>query len=172
MLREINTGLQMTEYSELLDSLSKKNNHPQDAFDKFYEFVNKTVGIKLFTLTTFDIPNAVAQRVYSNMPIEYPVSGVKPIEKSTWTETVLDNHKSFVANNIDDIAEVFSDFKLIQSLGCESVCNLPIITDGKLLGTVNCLDVKNYFTAKKIKELENIKLPAISCLLLYLLRKK
>ena len=68
------------------------------------------------------------------MPIEYPVSGVKPIEKSTWTETVLDNHKSFVANNIDDIAEVFSDFKLIQSLGCESVCNLPIITDGKLLG--------------------------------------
>ena len=162
----------MTEYSELLDSLSKKNNHPQDAFDKFYEFVNKTVGIKLFTLTTFDIPNAVAQRVYSNMPIEYPVSGVKPIEKSTWTETVLDNHKSFVANNIDDIAEVFSDFKLIQSLGCESVCNLPIITDGKLLGTVNCLDVKNYFTAKKIKELENIKLPAISCFLLYLLRKK
>ena len=162
----------MTEYSELLDSLSKKNNHPQDAFDKFYEFVNKTVGIKLFTLTTFDIPNAVAQRVYSNMPIEYPVSGVKPIEKSTWTKTVLDNHKSFVANNIDDIAEVFSDFKLIQSLGCESVCNLPIITDGKLLGTVNCLDVKNYFTAKKIKELENIKLPAISCFLLYLLRKK
>jgi len=49
---------------------------------------------------------------------------------------------------------------------------LPIIVDGQLLGTVNCLDEKNYFTAKKIKELENIKLPAISCFLLYLLRKK
>ena len=139
----------MNEYSELLDSLSKKNNHPQDAFDKFYEFVNKTIGIKLFTLTTFDIPNAVAQRVYSNMPSEYPVSGVKPIEKSAWTETVLDGHKSFVANNIDDIAMVFSDYELIESLGCQSVCNLPIIVDGQLLGTVNCLDEKNYFTAKK-----------------------
>ena len=161
----------MTEYSELLDSLSKKNNHPQDAFDKFYDFVNKTVGIKLFTLTTFDIPNAVAQRVYSNMPIEYPVSGVKPIEKSSWTETVLDGHKSFVANNIDDIAKVFSDFKLIQSLGCQSVCNLPIIVDGQLLGTVNCLDEENYFTLEKIKELEKIRLPAISCFLLNLLKK-
>ena len=89
----------MTEYSELLDSLSKKNNHPQDAFDKFYEFVNKTVGIKLFTLTTFDIPNAVAQRVYSNMPIEYPVSGVKPIEKSSWTETVLQNFRTYAPLN-------------------------------------------------------------------------
>ncbi|MDC0499205.1 hypothetical protein OAN64_01270 [Candidatus Pseudothioglobus singularis] len=168
----INEGLLMNDYSELLESISKNTGNPHDAFMKLYQWVNKTIGIKLFTLTTFDIPNAVAQRVYSNMPIEYPVSGVKPIEKSTWTETVLDNHKSFVANNIDDIAEVFSDFKLIQSLGCESVCNLPIITDGKLLGTVNCLDVKNYFTAKKIKELENIKLPAISCFLLYLLRKK
>ena len=161
----------MNEYSELLDSLSKKNNHPQDAFNKFYEFVNKTIGIKLFTLTTFDIPNAVAQRVYSNMPIEYPVSGVKPIEKSAWTETVLDGHKSFVANNIDDIAKVFSDFKLIQSLGCQSVCNLPIIVDGQLLGTVNCLYEENYFTLEKIKELEKIILPAISCFLLNLLKK-
>ena len=70
----------MSDYSELLDSLSKENIHPQDAFSKFYEAVNKIVGIKLFTLTVFDIPNAVAQRVYSNMPIEYPVSGIKPIE--------------------------------------------------------------------------------------------
>jgi|TARA_B110000967_G_C18880947_1_gene561031 hypothetical protein len=162
----------MSDYSELLDSLSRENTHPQDVFSKLYESVNKIVGIKLFTLTTFDIPNAVAQRVYSNMPIEYPVSGIKPIEKSPWTETVLDSHKSFVANNIDDIAKVFSDFKLIQSLGCESVCNMPIIVDGKLLGTVNCLDEKNYFSTKKIKELEKIKLPAITCFLLNLLKKK
>ena len=143
----------MIDYSELLDSLSKNNDHPHDAFNKFYEWVNKTIGVKLLTLTTFDIPNAVAQRVFSNMPNEYPVSGIKPIERSNWTEIVLDNHRSFIANNIDDIAKVFSDFKLIQSLGCESVCNLPIIVDGKLLGTVNCLDEENYFTSEKIKEL-------------------
>ena len=161
----------MIDYSELLDSLSKNNDHPHDAFNKFYEWVNKTIGLKLLTLTTFNIHNAVAQRVFSNMPNEYPVSGSKPIERSNWTEIVLDNHRSFIANNIDDIAKVFSDFKLIQSLGCESVCNLPIIVDGKLLGTVNCLDEENYFTSEKIKELENIKLPAISCFLLNLLKK-
>jgi len=94
----------MNNISELLESLSRNSNHPQDAFSKFYEFVNETIGLKLLTLTTFDISNAVAQRVYSNMPIEYPVSGIKPIEKSTWTEIVLDNHKSFIANNIENNA--------------------------------------------------------------------
>ena len=77
----INEGLLMNDYSELLESISKNTGNPHDAFMKLYQWVNKTIGIKLFTLTTFDIPNAVAQRVYSNMPIEYPVSGVKPIEK-------------------------------------------------------------------------------------------
>ena len=58
----------MSEYSELFESLSKNKNHPQDAFTRLYELVNKSIGIKLFTLTTFDIPKAEAQRVYSNMP--------------------------------------------------------------------------------------------------------
>ena len=102
----------MNNITELLESLSRNSNHPQDAFSKFYEFVNETIGLKLLTLTTFDISNAVAQRVYSNMPIEYPVSGIKPIEKSTWTEIVLDNHKSFIANNIENNAVSF-----IQPIG-------------------------------------------------------
>ena len=58
----------MSEYSELFNSLSKNKSHPQDAFARLYELVNKSIGIKLFTLTTFDIPKAEAQRVYSNMP--------------------------------------------------------------------------------------------------------
>jgi len=162
----------MSKYSEFIASLSKNNNHPQDAFLKFYEYADQIVGIKLFTLTAFDIPKAKAQRVFSNMPNEYPVSGIKPIEKSAWTETVIEKHQTFIANNIKEIAKVFSDYKLIESLGCESVCNLPIVLDGKVLGTVNCLDEENYFTSEKIKELEKIKLPAITCFLLNLLKKK
>ena len=46
-----------------------------------------------------------------------------------------------------------------------------IIVDGQLLGTVNCLDKENYFTLEKINELEKIKLPAISCFLLNLIKK-
>ncbi len=161
----------MIDYSEFLKSLSSKRNHPDDAFNALYQLVKNFIEIELFTLTTFDIPKAEARRVYSNMPKEYPVSGTKPIERSTWTEIVLDRHESFVANNINDIAKVFSDYKLIDSLGCQSVCNLPIVLDGKILGTVNCLDKENYFTSKKVKELEQIKLPALACFLLNLFKK-
>jgi hypothetical protein len=55
---------------------------------------------------------------------------------------------------------------LIEKLGCQSVVNLPVVVDGTLLGTVNCLHEENYFTSAKIKDLEQIKLPAAACFLL------
>ena len=156
----------MIDYSEFLKSLSSKRNHPDDVFTALYQLVKNFIEIKLFTLTTFDIPNAQAQRIFSNMPKEYPISGTKPIEKSDWTEIVLDKHDYFVANNIGDLTKVISDYSLIEKLGCQSVVNLPVVVDGTLLGTVNCLHEENYFTSEKIKDLEQIKLPAVACFLL------
>lgn len=159
----------MVDYSQFYKSLSSD---PDDSFRALYDLVNKLIGIKLFTMTTFDIPNAKAQRIFSNMPVEYPVSGTKPIIKSAWTEIVLDKGEHFVANTINDIEKVFSDYQVIEDLGCKSVINLPIIVEGNLIGTMNCLHEENYFTSEKIKELEHFKLPALACFLLNSLKYK
>ena len=153
--------------SDFLDSLTSNNDQPGDAFFALYNLVDRIIGVRLFTLTTFDTVNNTAKRVYSNMPQEYPVSGTKPIEQSTWTDTVIDNHKNFVANNLDEISRVFNDFELIKSLGCKSVVNVPIVVGESLLGTVNCLHRENYYTSDRVEKFDNIKLPAIACFLLH-----
>jgi len=154
---------------DFLESLTNSNNQPDAAFFALYNLVDRIIGVRLFTLTTFDIANGTAKRVYSNMPKEYPVSGTKPIEQSAWTNTVIDNHKNFVANNLDEISRVFNDFELIESLGCKSVVNVPIVVGDNLLGTVNCLHRENYYTADRVEKFDNIKLAAITCFLLHLL---
>ena len=99
----------------------------------------------------------VAWRNYTNMPEAYPVLGEKPRSQNKWSEIVDVRHETFVANSIDEIADVFPDYELIQSLGCESCLNLPIIIDGRLRGTLNCLDAAGHYTPEKIAAAETLK---------------
>ena len=81
-------------------------------------------------MMSFDAETGVAARFYSNMPEAYPVSGTKSVNTTDWSRQVLREHRTFVANDIEGIAAVFYDHELIQSLGCESVINVPIVIGG------------------------------------------
>ncbi|RST85292.1 GAF domain-containing protein [Aquibium carbonis] len=139
---------------------------PQAAFDALCALAQEVVGAKLFTVMTSDRVQRVNARVYSNMPDAYPVSGTKPANETDWSRQVIEEKKTFVANDIEGIADVFGDWELIQSLGCESVMNVPILIDGEVAGTINCLDVAGHYTADRVAAAEALKLPGLVCLLL------
>jgi GAF domain-containing protein len=141
-------------------------NQPEAAYAALEALVDDTIGITLFTLMELDLGRGVARRTYSNMPEAYPSSGEKPMQPGKWSETVEGRHETFVANSIEDIAEVFADHELIQSLGCESCLNLPIVAGGKLLGTLNCLNVAGHFTPERVAAAETLKLPGAAVFLL------
>ena len=122
------------------------------------------VGHRLFTVMTVDMDAELARRTYSNRPVEYPVSGTKPIHRDAWFDIVHGQRQSFVANTIDDIALVFPDYPLIASLGCESVLNLPVVLDGDLVATINLLDVADHYTAARVASAEaELAVPARLC---------
>ena len=120
----------------------------------------KVVGAKLFTVMTVDMKNEVARRAYTSDPTSYPASGTKPIRYDSWFDIVHKERRSFVANTIEDIAKVFPDHELINSLGCQSVVNIPVEVGGELLGTVNCLDVAHHYTPERVAASELLKTPA------------
>ena len=62
-----------------------------------------------------------------------------------------------ISNTIEEIADVFPDHALIKSLGCESCLNLPIVIDGRLRGTLNCLDVAGHYTPERVAAAESLK---------------
>ncbi|MDB5555545.1 MAG: hypothetical protein JWL86_5529 [Rhizobium sp.] len=120
----------------------------------------KVIGAKLFTTMTVDMKNEVARRAYTSDPVSYPSSGTKPIRYDSWFDIVHKERKSFIANTIEDIAKVFPDYELIDSLGCQSVVNIPVVVAGELLGTVNCLDVAHHYTPERVTASELLKMPA------------
>ncbi|RMA42268.1 GAF domain-containing protein [Rhodophyticola porphyridii] len=142
------------------------SDQPSASFDALARLVEETVGARLFTLLEIDHARGVARRSYSNMPEAYPVSGEKEIELNRWSETVSGRHETFVANSIEEIAEVFPDHALIQSLGCESCINVPVVVGGRVIGTLNCLHAAGHYTPEKVAAAETLKLPGAAAFLL------
>lgn len=126
----------------------------------------KIVGVHLFTIMSNEPNDGLSERLYTNMPEAYPVSGTKPYNRTRWSQITLEQQQIFVANTIEEIAVVFDDYEKIQSLGCESVINIPIVVGDKVLGTINCLHEKNYYTAERIEAAKQLAEPGALCLLL------
>ena len=128
------------------------------------DLAGAVVGHKLFTVMTVDMAAGLARRAHSNHPTEYPVSGTKPIHRDAWFDVVHLERRSFVANSIEAIAEVFPDHALIASLGCGSVMNLPVVLEGDLVAALNLLDVAGYYTPERVAAAEaQLAIPARLC---------
>lgn len=142
---------------------------PDAAWTALAELARGVAGHRLFTVMTVDMGAGVVRRAYSNMPVEYPTSGTKPLRGNTgdWYETVFNRRRTFVANTIGDIAKVFPDHELIASLGCGSVINLPIVLENDLVAAINLLDGAGHYTAERVAAAEaRLAVPArLSCVL-------
>ncbi len=152
--------------TEIISAIAAPDKQPATAFDALCALAKRTVGHRLFTLMTFDEVTHEASRIYSNMPDAYPVSGKKPANQSDWSRQVIGERRTFVANDIRAISEVFPDYELIRSLGCESVINIPVYVAGNFLGTINCLEKAGHYTPERVTASEALKLPGAACFLM------
>jgi hypothetical protein len=135
------------------------------AYEALSDLTKALIGAKLFTVMTVDMTTELAQRTYTSDPENYPTSGTKLITRNSWFSIVHDQHECFVANTIEDIAEVFPDYELIDSLGCQSVINLPIVISGTLAATVNILHEAGYYTEERVQRTkELLTLPSLAAL--------
>lgn len=135
---------------------------PVECWKALQGLANAMVEFKLFTIMTVDMKKQEACRVYTSHPVEYPVSGIKPIHYDDWFEIVHRQQKSFVANTIADIARVFPDHEKIWSMGCGSVINLPVVISSSLVATVNILHVEHYFSHDRVALIEKyLSKPAV-----------
>ena len=154
------------DYTAFTRALATEGQQPHAAFAALEALTAALVGVKLFTIMVRDSARGVSQRIYSNMPDAYPVSGTKPANRTHWSSIVIDKKQIFVANDIAAVAAVFDDFELIKSLGCESVINVPIIVGGDVLGTINCLHEAGFYTPERVAAADALKLPGAACVLL------
>ena len=86
-----------------------------------------------------------SERYYTNQPAAYPVGGRKPFNETAWSRRLFGERRPYIGYTADDIRNVFFDHALIASLGCDSVLNIPVAYDGRVLGTLNLLHEARWY---------------------------
>lgn len=108
------------------------------------------LGTRLFTVTTQDLTAGLARRAFSSHPVEYPVSGTKPLTRDGWYDHCITGQQTFVANTTPEFARYFFDHALITSLGLGACINVPIVSQGQVPGTINLLAEQHHFTPERL----------------------
>jgi GAF domain-containing protein len=154
------SDIEVTKALAGLDAAIAASRTPEPIWAALQALARAAVGAKLFTVMRVDFDKDVAARVHTSDPESYAVSGTKPINRTRWFDIIHVERRPFVANTIEEIAEVFPDHETIRSLGCGSVVNLPVVIADELAGTVNLLHQDHFYTPERIEAAKSLSLPA------------
>ena len=123
---------------------------PEPAFRALERAMGAVIGHKLFTVLLHYPHARESERRYTNQPGAYPVGGRKPVTASAWTERLFVERRPYIGASAEDIRTVFFDHELILSLGCASVLNVPVVWDGRTLGTINLLHEAGWYNESDV----------------------
>jgi GAF domain len=118
---------------------------PAPLFAALDAALGAVIGHRLFTVLRLHPDARESERCYTNQPAAYPVGGRKPLTESAWSRRVFGERRAYIGYTAEDIRTVFADHALIASLGCDSVLNLPVVLDGRVLGTLNLLHEARWY---------------------------
>ncbi|MEZ2388085.1 GAF domain-containing protein [bacterium RCC_150] len=113
-----------------------------ESFDDVYANARKAVGVTLFTVSAIADEGASMARVYTTHPDVYPVGGKKTLAGDTnpaWLEQVLNGQQPFLGTDKEAVRAFFFDSSMIESLGCGAIVNVPVVSNGQTIGSMNFL---------------------------------
>ena len=140
----------MTIPPELLAALAAPG-QPQTLFAAIDRAAQASPGHRLLTLNTTDGAHIV--RAYSSRATEYPVGGRKTVGATGWDDLVIRGRQPFLGADRAAIRWAFADAPLIAAMGLGAVINIPVIYDGRTIGTMNLLDAEYRYTQADLHRL-------------------
>jgi len=120
-------------------------NHRDEIFAAVADLADRHIGHKLFTVMTFDAETMRVRRLYSSDSASYPPGGAKAKRDTDWGRHVLEQGRPFIGRHADDIRASFDDYEVIFELGLGSVLNVPVRVRGQTIGTMNLLNVAEFY---------------------------
>ena len=150
MTRIINT-IKLNKKIAYLQNLKSQNKESGLIFNSLDNILNDFIGHKLFTILKFDKINSKLERIYTSNPRVYPLQGKKDVIRNFWQVQVLEMGVEFIGYNSQDIKNSFSDFDLIEKLGCRSVMIIPVKLGDNIMGSVNLLHKEPLYSNNYVK---------------------
>ena len=118
---------------------------PRKLFAALDGAMGATLGHRLFTVLRYHPEAQESERLYTSQGAAYPVGGRKAVRATPATARLFGERRPYIGRTAADIRASFADAELILSLGCESVLNLPVLFDGRVLGAVNLLHEAGWY---------------------------
>ena len=112
---------------------------PAALFAAIADAARQRVDAGLVTAMRHDEAAATVERIYSSNEQAYPVGGRKVKQESDWSRHVLTDHRVLVSAGDDLIRKHYNDHAIIFGLGLHSCVNVPLVSHGKCIGTLNVL---------------------------------
>ncbi|ATE54262.1 MULTISPECIES: GAF domain-containing protein [Actinosynnema] len=127
--------------------------------------VREEVGVRLFTVLAWIPERKALRRVHSSHPEQYPVGGEKTVEVAAgWIDRCITNAEPYFGPDKAAVREIFADHDLIESLGCGTIVNVPVLDGDRVLGVLNLLDAEGAYTRETVaaaEELAPLAVPAL-----------
>ena len=126
---------------------------PFESFDVVYAHAQEEVGVILFTASVIADSGASMARVYTTHPDVYPVGGKKTLAGDTnrvWLKQVLIGQQPFLGADKEAVRAFFFDSATIESLGCGAIVNVPVVSNGQTIGSMNFLGPEGSYDQESV----------------------
>jgi GAF domain-containing protein len=127
--------------------------------------VRQEVGVRLFTVLAWVPERRALRRVHSSHPGQYPVGGEKTVEVAQgWLAQCIEGRQPYFGKDRAAVREIFADHELIESLGCGSIINVPVVDGDEVLGVLNILDAEGSYDEESVAAARSLAPSAVPAL--------
>jgi GAF domain-containing protein len=135
---------------------------PAALFAAVNEVAARRIGAGLVTVMRHHAAESTVERLYSSNPQAYPAGGRKQKRDTGWSRKVLAEHQVLVSAGDDGIRESFEDHAVIFGLGLHSCVNVPLVSEGRCIGTLNVLRAQADWNADEVATVRALALATLS----------
>ena len=111
-------------------------------FDDVYAAAQNAPGVTLFTTTIIADGGTSMARIYTTHPDVFPIGGRKTLKGDhdpEWLDQVFIGQQPFLGTDKKTLQAFFFDSAIIESLGCGAIVNVPVVSNGATIGSMNFL---------------------------------
>ena len=138
--------LHIDDLHALADAVGRAGD-PSPVYAALEALTAQVIGHRLFTIMRFDAARSTSKRVHTNRPDVYPVGGRKQKARTAWGDRVLVAMQPSRASKADEVRAAFDDHATIIGLGLGSILNIPIVSGGRCVGTMNLCHAEGWYTS-------------------------
>lgn len=139
---------------------------PAALFEAIHQVARRRVDAGLVTAMRHDQAASTVERIYSSNERAYPVGGRKLKRDTGWSRKVLLEHRLLVNAGDDDIRQSFEDHAVIFGLGLHSCVNVPLVSAGKCVGTLNVLAARPNWSEDEVAVARALGIAALAGVLM------